>query len=67
MLGLGKVGPLELVVILIIAILVFGPGRIGKIGAELGQGIRGFKDGLKTDEEKPEVKEMTEEATTADA
>lgn len=46
----------ELILILVIAILIFGPGRIGKIGAELGKGIRGFKEGVSGGE-----KEGTEE------
>ncbi len=41
----------ELLIILAVAILIFGPGRIGKLGSELGKGIRGFKDGLKTDDQ----------------
>ncbi len=36
----------EWIVILIIILLLFGPGRIGKIGGELGKGIKGFRDGL---------------------
>jgi sec-independent protein translocase protein TatA len=46
----------ELIVILVIVLLLFGPGRIGKIAAELGKGIRSFREGLgqnKTDEEQP--------------
>jgi sec-independent protein translocase protein TatA len=39
-------GPTELIIILIIIILLFGVGRIGKIAAELGGGIRAFKQGL---------------------
>ncbi len=36
----------EWIVILIIILLLFGPGRIGKIGGELGKGIKGFREGL---------------------
>ncbi|MGC9523275.1 MAG: twin-arginine translocase TatA/TatE family subunit [Anaerolineae bacterium] len=36
-------GPLELVIVLALALLIFGPGRIGKLGSELGKAIRGFK------------------------
>ncbi len=45
-------GPTELIIILIIVILLFGVGRIGKIAGEMGKGIREFRDGLagKTDE-----------------
>jgi sec-independent protein translocase protein TatA len=50
-------GPLELVIILVIVLLLFGVGRIGKIAGELGTGIRSFRDGLKG----PEAKEQDEE------
>ncbi len=42
----------ELIILLVIVILVFGVGRISKIGKELGSGIRSFREGLKGDEEK---------------
>ena len=42
----------ELIVILVIVLLLFGPGRIGKIAGELGKGIKAFRDGLGKD--KPE-------------
>ncbi|RLD98202.1 MAG: twin-arginine translocase TatA/TatE family subunit [Bacteroidetes bacterium] len=48
MLGLG---PTELIIILVIIIIVFGVGRISKIGGELGSGIKAFKEGLQGDEE----------------
>ena len=46
----------EWIVILLIVLLLFGPGRIGKIAGELGKGIRAFREGLgqeKKDEEQP--------------
>jgi sec-independent protein translocase protein TatA len=36
----------ELLIILVVVILLFGVGRIGKIAKELGGGIRAFRDGL---------------------
>lgn len=48
----------ELIVILVIVLLLFGPGRIGKIAGELGKGIKAFRDGLGKD--KPEDDEMTD-------
>lgn len=36
----------ELLIILVILVLLFGPGRIGKVAGELGKGIRNFRDGL---------------------
>ncbi len=44
-----NLGPTELIIILIIVMLLFGVGRISKIGGELGKGIRAFKEGLQTD------------------
>lgn len=36
----------EWVIILVIVILVFGVGRISKLGSEMGRGIRAFREGL---------------------
>ena len=44
----------EWVVILIIVLLLFGPGRIGKIAGELGKGIKAFRDGLGSKEDEKE-------------
>ena len=43
-------GPTELIIILVIVLVLFGVGRIGKIAGEMGGGIRAFKDGLKGDD-----------------
>jgi sec-independent protein translocase protein TatA len=49
-----SLGPTELIIILVIVIVLFGVGRIGKIAGELGTGIKSFREGLKgDDEEKP--------------
>ena len=52
-----SLGPTELIIILVIVIVLFGVGRIGKIAGELGSGIRAFKDGLQGDESKKENKD----------
>jgi sec-independent protein translocase protein TatA len=36
----------ELIIVLIIIVLLFGPGRIGKVAGEVGKGIRNFREGL---------------------
>jgi sec-independent protein translocase protein TatA len=51
-----QLGPTELIIILVIIVVLFGVGRIGKIAGELGSGIKAFRQGLKGDE-----KEKTEE------
>ncbi len=48
---MGNIGPGELVIIALIALLLFGAGRIADIGKGLGQGIKNFKKGLKEAEE----------------
>jgi len=54
----------EWIIILVIIVLLFGVGRIGKIGKELGGGIRSFKQGLQGDDKKAE--ENKEEAKDKD-
>jgi sec-independent protein translocase protein TatA len=49
------IGPPELVIILIVVLLIFGPGRIVKLAHELGASIRQFKEGLDTPPESDET------------
>jgi sec-independent protein translocase protein TatA len=55
-----QLGPLELGIILVIVILLFGVGRIGKISGELGSGIRAFREGLKGDDDEKKKEEESE-------
>ena len=43
----GKIGPMEILIILAIALLIFGPGRLSELGKGLGEGIRNFKSAVK--------------------
>jgi sec-independent protein translocase protein TatA len=44
----------EWIIILIVVLLLFGIGRIGRLGSELGKGIRAFREGLREgQDEKP--------------
>jgi sec-independent protein translocase protein TatA len=47
-----SLGPTELIIVLLIVIVLFGVGRISKIGKELGSGIREFRQGLSDESEK---------------
>jgi sec-independent protein translocase protein TatA len=44
---MGSIGFPEMVVILIVALLVFGPGKLPEIGSSLGRGISEFKKGIR--------------------
>lgn len=54
-------GP-ELVIILLIVILLFGVGRIAKVGRELGTGVREFRQGLSEADDSEDKKEDEKES-----
>lgn len=58
---MGGLGFPEMVVILIIALVIFGPNRLPALGESLGKAIRGFKEGL---QDKPEVIEQIHKGKT---
>ena len=49
----GLFQPMHLLVIFGLALLVFGPKKLPELGKGIGEGIRGFKSAMKTDEETP--------------
>ena len=57
-----NIGPMELVVVLVIALLVLGPKKLPEVGKSLGKGMREFKDSLagetdrRDDDERPAIK-----------
>jgi len=54
-------GPLELAIILVIVVVVFGAGRIANIGGELGSAISNFRRGLRDgEEENGQIKDKNE-------
>ena len=46
----GKIGVPELLVILVIALIIFGPSKISELGKGLGEGIKNFKSAVKDGE-----------------
>jgi sec-independent protein translocase protein TatA len=52
-----RLGGWEWLIVLVIVVLVFGPGRIGKISSEIGKSIKAFRDGLRGDENEPPATE----------
>jgi len=49
----GELGLPELLLILAIAVIIFGPRKLGELGKGLGEGIRGFKSALSGEKEPP--------------
>lgn len=47
--GMGALQPMHLLVILVLALIVFGGGKLGDIGGQLGKGMREFRDVTKDD------------------
>ena len=50
------IGPMELVIVLVIALVVLGPKRLPDAGRSLGQGLRGFKSSLAGEDDEPAQK-----------
>jgi sec-independent protein translocase protein TatA len=53
----------ELLVILVIALVIFGPSKLPQIGSGLGKAIRDFKKGVSGDEAEESSKEAKKETT----
>jgi len=51
------IGPSELLIVLVIVVLVFGPGRLANTMGEIGKGIRAFKESLSSDEKSDSLSE----------
>ena len=59
---IGGLGTTELIIILVIVVVLFGVGRIGKIAGEMGSGIRAFKEGIQGYEEEDDGEKPESEA-----
>lgn len=50
---MGSLSPIHWIVVLVVVLLLFGPGRLAGVGKGLGEGIRAFKKGISDEEPKP--------------
>jgi sec-independent protein translocase protein TatA len=55
-----QVGPLEIVLVLVIALIVLGPKRLPEAGRSIGRGLREFKDSLSGHDDEPELTQARE-------
>ena len=63
-----SIGPLELAIILVIVLVIFGPKRLPGLGRQLGSGMREFKDSLtKSDRDRDEIEDEDEDDARDDA
>ena len=53
-----NVGPLEIAVVLIIVLIIFGPKRLPELGQSMGRGIREFKSSISGDKDKDSPEEQ---------
>ena len=62
-----NVGPWEIILLLLLALLLFGAKRLPEIGRSMGKGMREFKDSLggKDDDDPAELPVQTTDATVA--
>jgi sec-independent protein translocase protein TatA len=58
-----NLGGWEWVIILVIVLLVFGVGRIGRLGEELGKGVTAFRQGVREGNEDDATDAVEEDAT----
>jgi TatA/E family protein of Tat protein translocase len=54
--GLSGISWGEIVILILVVILLFGPGKLSRIGSDLGAAIRGFRSALKDDTREPPAK-----------
>ena len=57
-----NLGTTELIIILVIVLLLFGVGRIGKIAGEMEKGIQAFKQGINPEDKNKEVEQDKEDS-----
>jgi sec-independent protein translocase protein TatA len=58
------IGAPELIIVLLIVVLLFGPGRLAGLGGEIGRSIREFREGLQGDREKADSADQEKSETT---
>ena len=60
----GSIGPMEIILVLAIALIVLGPKKLPEVGRSLGKGIREFKESINGDDEDERLPHSTETSST---
>lgn len=60
-------GPLEILMILVVILILFGVGKLPEVGSGLGKGIRNFKKGIRGDSDPEEEKEKKDSSSDKNA
>lgn len=56
-----KLGPFELIIILIVVLVIFGPKNLPKLGKSLGQTVKNVREGMEGDDEPEKIEESDED------
>jgi TatA/E family protein of Tat protein translocase len=56
----GNIGPLEIAIVLVIVLIIFGPKRLPELGRSMGRGIREFRGSLSGDKDKDDEEKQLE-------
>jgi sec-independent protein translocase protein TatA len=63
-----NIGPLEIIIVLVIVLIIFGPKRLPDLGRSLGRGMREFKDSVTgKDKDDDDQRELETSSTEVDA
>ena len=57
-----RIGPLEIIIVLVIILIIFGVGRLPEVGGGIGKGLREFRSGLKGDNDDDDAKKESEDS-----
>jgi sec-independent protein translocase protein TatA len=61
-----NIGPLELAIVLIIALVIFGPKRLPELGRSVGHGLREFKNSISGDDKDDDAPQTIENGVEED-